>query len=47
MKRKDIISAVVGLVVIGLAIFVWLGPAGTRMAPDITLTTLKALGVKI
>jgi peroxiredoxin len=41
MKRKDLISAVIGLTVIGLAVFVWLGPAGTRAAPDITLTTLN------
>jgi len=41
MQRKDIISAVIGLSLIAVVIFVWLGPAGTRQAPDITLTTLK------
>jgi peroxiredoxin len=41
MQHKNIIGAVIGLSLIALAGFVWLGPAGSRQAPDITLTTLK------
>lgn len=41
MQQKNIIGVVIGLLLISLAGFVWLGPAGSRQAPDITLTTLK------
>lgn len=41
MQRKDIITAFIGLVLIALAVFTWLGTSGVRQAPDITLTTLK------
>ena len=41
MQRKDTIIATVGLLLIGMAIFIWLGPSGQRQVADITLTTLK------
>ena len=41
MQRKDILTAAIGIAIVALALILLLGPAGSRQAPEITLTTLK------
>lgn len=41
MKTKDKIIISIGVIVIGLALFLWISPEGIRKAPDINLTTMQ------
>ena len=41
MQRKDLSIALIGLIVLALAIGIWLAPTGLGQAPSVTMTTLK------
>jgi peroxiredoxin len=41
MQRKDLSIAIIGLLVLALAIGIWLAPTGLGQAPAVTMTTLS------